>query len=74
MKKIAILLLTVIVLWSCTEDGPSGPNVDDFDREAILLNWADNIIIPSFTAFSGAADQLHSDASAFAEAPTLQNL
>ncbi|MBD3616615.1 MAG: imelysin family protein [Gracilimonas sp.] len=74
MKKIAIILLTLFALWSCTKDGPSGPNVDDFDREAILVNWSDNIIIPSFTAFSGSADQLHSDASAFAQAPTLQNL
>ncbi len=74
MKKIAIVLLTVFALWSCTNDGPSGPSADDFDREAILINWADNIIIPSFTAFSGSTDQLQSDASAFAEAPTLQNL
>lgn len=74
MKRIAILLITVFVFWSCTKDSPSGPDVDDFDREAILVNWADNIIIPSFTAFSDSADQLQSDAAAFAEAPTLQNL
>lgn len=74
MKRIAILLITAFILWSCTKDSPSGPDIDDFDREAILVNWADNIIIPSFTAFSESTDQLQSDASAFAEAPTLQNL
>lgn len=74
MKKTTIVLLTVFVLWSCTGDGPSGPDVDDFDREAILINWADNIIIPSYQAFSGSTDQLQSEVSSFAEAPTLQNL
>ncbi|MEX2435517.1 MAG: imelysin family protein [Balneolaceae bacterium] len=74
MKKFAALIVTVFLVWSCTEDGPSGPNVDDFDREAILTNWADHIIIPSFTAFSESADQLQSNASAFTEEPTLQNL
>jgi len=74
MKKFAALLLTVFLIWSCTDNGPSGPNPDDFDREAILVNWADYIIIPSFAAFSESTDQLQSDASAFTEAPTLQNL
>lgn len=74
MKKITALILTVFLVWSCTDNGPSGPTPDNFDREAILENWADNIIIPSFTAFSEYADQLQSDASSFAEAPTLQNL
>lgn len=74
MKKISLLVLTVLVIWGCTDNGPSGPDPDDFDREAILINWADNIIIPSFTAFSEASAQLDSDATAFSEDPTLENL
>jgi len=74
MKKIITLILTVFIVWSCTSDGPSGPDVDDFDREAILVNWADNIIIPAFTHFSETTGTLHSDAGAFSEDPTLQRL
>lgn len=74
MKKISLILLTVFVIWSCTDKGPSGPNPDDFDRETILVNWADNIIVPAFTSFSESTSQLHADAETFSSAPTLQNL
>src|SRR6056297_2783968 len=74
MKKFALLVLTIILFWGCTDDGPSGPSVDDFDREAILENWADNLIIPSFSNFSETTGQLHSSAVTFASDPTQQNL
>lgn len=74
MKKFSLLLLTVLLVWSCTDNGPSGPDADDFDLEAILVNWADNIIIPSFTNFSEATEQLHTNAAAFSEFPTGSNL
>lgn len=74
MKKFAALILTVFLVWSCTGNGPSGPNPDDFDREAILINWADNIIIPAFTHFSEATTQLHASAEDFTTVPNQQNL
>lgn len=74
MKKLAALILTVFLVWSCTDNGPSGPNPDDFDREAILENWADNIIIPAFSNFSETTAQLHSSAENFSTEPTQQNL
>lgn len=70
MKKLTLLLLTVLFTWSCTNNNQSGPNPDDYDREAILVNWADNIIIPSFTALSASTEQLHADALTFTENPT----
>lgn len=74
MKKHAVLILTALIVWSCSDDGPSGPKVDDFDRDSILINWADNIIIPAFSNFSETTGQLHSDAVTFSEDPTIQNL
>lgn len=74
MKKITLFLLTLLMVWSCTDDGPSGPDADDFNREAILVNWADNIIVPAFLNLSEATAQLHADASAFSESPTGNNL
>lgn len=74
MKILAILTLTIFVFWSCTDNGPSGPNPDDFDREAILVNWADNIIIPAFTDLSEKTNQLHTSAETFTASPTQQNL
>ncbi|MEX0662981.1 MAG: imelysin family protein [Balneolaceae bacterium] len=74
MKKYAALLLTVFIVWSCTDSGPSGPSADDFDREAILVTWADNIIIPAFSNFSETTAQLHASAETFSDEPTQQNL
>ncbi|MDZ7718349.1 MAG: imelysin family protein [Balneolaceae bacterium] len=74
MKKYFVFVLIGFVLWGCTDDGPSGPDVDDFDREAILVNWADNIIVPAFSNFTETTEQLHNDAVTFSEDPTLQNL
>ena len=52
MKKILnVLFLTL--LFSCTsEDTSSNPEDDDFDRQAMLVNLTDNIILPSFYDFS----------------------
>lgn len=74
MKKFAALFVTIFLVWSCTDDGPSGPSPDDFDREAILVNWADNLIIPAFSNFSENTAQLQSSAEAFTAQPTQQNL
>lgn len=74
MKKIAALILTVFLAWSCTDSSTSGLNEDDFDREAILVNWADNIIIPSFENFASTTESLNSDAEDFSDNPTQQTL
>jgi len=74
MKKFAVFILTIILFWGCTDNGPSGPSPDDFDREAILENWADNLIIPAFTNFNETTEQLHTSAEAFTADPSQQNL
>ncbi|MEX0723356.1 MAG: imelysin family protein [Gracilimonas sp.] len=74
MKKFAALIVTILLVWSCTDNGPSGPSPDDFDREAILVNWADNIILPSLQYFSNSTDSLQSAGAAFAENPNQQTL
>ncbi|MEX2397938.1 MAG: imelysin family protein, partial [Balneolales bacterium] len=77
MKKSYIFFLVFILTligYSCTDDGPSGPDSSDFDRQAILVNWADNIIIPAFSSFSEKTSELHTAAERFADEPTLANL
>lgn len=74
MKKIVLVLLATLIFWSCTDNGPSGPDADDFDREAILVNWSDNIIIPALSNFAGLTEQLNLAANTFSENPTQQNL
>lgn len=75
MRKLSVLLFTLTILISgCKDDNPSGPNPDDFDRQAILVNWADNIIIPAFSNFKNTTEQLQNSAESFASEPTQQNL
>lgn len=74
MRKFAVLIVTVFIIWSCTDKNPSGPNPDDFNREEILINWADNIIIPAFSSFSETIAKLDSSAIDFTENPSPQNL
>lgn len=74
MKKTIALLLPFLFLLSCTDNGPSGPDPDNFDREGMLENWADNLIIPSFTNFSDKAETLHAAAENFSQTPSPEEL
>lgn len=74
MKKLSLLPLILLIFFSCSDENSSGPDPDDFNREAILQNWADNIILPSLQSFSTAATHLKNAGSAFAENPGQQTL
>src|SRR5690554_1438587 len=76
--RILLFFLSAISLavlaYSCGSDDPSGPGSVDFDRQSMLANWADNIIIPAFESFSVQTEQLSSATDAFTADPTLQRL
>jgi len=74
MKKLIYISLSLFLLWSCSDSSMSGLNEDEFDREAILVNWADNIILPSFSNFASTTVSLNASAQAFADAPDQQSL
>ena len=74
MKKIVIIFLSTLFFWGCSDSGPSGSEKDNFDRQAILQNWADNITIPALEAFASEAENLKDAASTFADGPDAQTL
>ncbi|WP_340103936.1 imelysin family protein [Rhodohalobacter sp. 8-1] len=74
MKKLLLLSLTLFIVWSCSDSSTSGLNEDNFDREAILVNWADNIIVPSLENFALEAESLHTAANEFSSNPSQQTL
>lgn len=74
MKKLVLLLLSTLLLWGCTDNGPSGSEVQDFDRQAILENWADNIILPAFENFAAETESLKEAANDFTASPNEQTL
>ena len=50
MKKTGLLLMVVAqLLWSCGLNTTDSEVVaDKYDRKAMLVNWVDNNIMPSF--------------------------
>ena len=78
MKRISmILVLATLVFAACsTEDDSTGggDENDSFDRGAMLANWADNFIVPSFENFYSETQKLESAAKSYAENPEIGEL
>ena len=70
MKKFLLITLSVILFWACSSDGADdiqnpNPTEVSFDRAAMLANWADNIIVPSYEAFNTELANLNNVFSQF---------
>lgn len=75
MWKTVKLLVVALLFVSCTEDeDPVTTETESFDRSAMLVNWADNIIIPSFENFADVTQRLEEKTLQFTTAPTEANL
>ena len=74
----SFLFLTLVM--ACSSDNGGGAESDDdpgqasFARAVILTNWADNIIIPSYEAFSADLAAMDTAFEAFQEETTTENL
>lgn len=75
MKKLFLVLsvVSVIVAVSCSSSSDSSSQ-DNFDRTALLTNWADNIIVPSYVNYQAKLQTLVSDAATFTATPSESNL
>lgn len=75
MKKIVALFTLIMIAAGCSSsDGNNNTNTANYDKTAVLTNWADNIIIPAYTAYDRANGTLQSAVNAFTAAPTETNL
>lgn len=75
MWKTVKLLIGTLLLVSCTEnEDPIISETESFNRGAMLVNWADNIIIPSFENFASVTQRLEEKTLEFTATPTEANL
>jgi hypothetical protein len=86
MKKVYVVLAILVFVWACSSDsgevnvppptsgGTEEPIAVNFERSAMLINWADNIIIPSYEAFSGKMADLKTAFEVFKNSPDEANL
>lgn len=77
------LLIFALIIASCSSEddgtgdnngGDTGNETATFDRGAMLANWADNIIVPSFENFQGSTQSLQGLSEAFVASPSLATL
>ena len=74
-KNISILFfLACLAIISCTEDTSNASNTDNFDRKAMLSNWADNIIVPAYQDFQSDVANLKLASDNFEHTPNQTNL
>ena len=60
------LLIAFLISFSCSDSsGSSDGPVDNFDRQSILENVTDNIILPALEDFSLKTEQLEASVTLF---------
>ncbi len=76
MRRIGLIISFGILLGiiSCSDDGGPGSTGDNFDRQAMLINWADNIILPSYQAYVADLATMKSAAETFTTNLSTENL
>ncbi len=82
MKKYWYICFTLfLILWACSSDNTDDTTITDddgapvsFDRSALLANWADNIILPSYQSFEVDLVSLKTAFDTFSATKDTQNL
>lgn len=75
LKLSAFVFTIALIFASCSNRKDNSDNSDDnFDRGAMLANWADNIIIPAYTSFNSKATDLKAKTTEFTANPSAEKL
>lgn len=74
-KRFSLLFVSIIIISACSSSEETAPIVSDsFDRNALLVNIADNIIIPAYDDFSSKMSALKTSGEIFTSNPNQANL
>lgn len=65
----SVLLAGILLIASCKKEDGKSNNTGGLDRKPMLTNYADNYIIPAYTAFDASLTALKAKADAFTAAP-----
>ncbi len=75
LKLGSFVFTLALIFASCSNRSDNPDDTDDnFDRGAMLANWADNIIIPAYTSFNSKATELKTKTTEFTSEPTVERL
>lgn len=73
MKKIILIFGLLLLFFACSKTEDSQPD-NNYDKTALLTNWADNIIVPSFVNYQSKVNDLVTSSNKFTTAPNVANL
>jgi predicted lipoprotein len=74
MKKVLLFISFVAIIVACSSSDDNNSDGNNYDRTALLTNWADNIIIPSYDNYKSKTQLLVTNSNAFTTTPTEANL
>lgn len=80
MKKIWGGFVLLVFIWACSSDNVGDDAIENpglevtFARDQMLINWADNIIVPSYEAFTASLEGLDSAFQDFKTETSTTNL
>ena len=74
MKKLILFFGLILTVIACSDGDDPVDQGSDYDRTALLTNWADNIIIPSYTNYQAKVETLITNTATFNASPTVENL
>ncbi len=75
MKKNIAFLTLLILFFSCTKtEDTQEEDTNKYNRTALLTNWADNIIIPSYANYQSKVQTVVADVNTFNTTPNVANL
>ncbi|MCV6630395.1 MAG: imelysin family protein [Flavobacteriaceae bacterium] len=71
---LAIPALVLLVFGCSSDENNNENNNSNFDREAMLAHWADNIIKPAYADFTSKVEALQTATDDFTSTPNTSNL
>ena len=74
MKKLILFFGLILTVIACSDGDDPVDQGSNYDRTALLTNWADNIIIPSYTNYQAKVATLITNTATFNASPTVENL
>lgn len=74
MRKLFFVISILVIVTACSSESGSENNNANYNKEAMLTNWADNIIIPAFTDYQANLALLGTSANTFTSNPNANNL
>jgi predicted lipoprotein len=73
-KKILFSFSLLTLLSACGGGSDDPDPSEELDRQPILINWVDNIVLPSYELFKADLDDLNATADAFVAEPNMSSL